>query len=88
MVDILLKNRLYAARYFEMNDPMEGQYIVDPNGSIDEDIKRSLEGAKKALRICSLSRSKDIELMWAFLEFWRPGKFILSHVGKFYNLPY
>ncbi len=25
-VDIILKNRLYAARYKDLNDPMEGQY--------------------------------------------------------------
>lgn len=65
LVDTLLKRRLYAAPYFDLNDPMEGQYLVSPTGKIDEYMREYLEGAKKKLRICSLSRKPDIELMWA-----------------------
>jgi hypothetical protein len=64
-VDILLNERLYAANYFELNDPMEGHYIVDPMGGIDTDIKRMLKSEKEKLRLCALSRRPDIELMWA-----------------------
>lgn len=65
LVDALLKDRLYAAPYFDLNDPMEGQYIASPGGGIDEDVRGYLEGAKKKVRICSLSRRFDIDLMWA-----------------------
>lgn len=65
LVDTLIKSRLYASPYFDLNDPMEGQYVVSPSGKIDEGMKKYLEGEKKKLRICSLSRMPDIELMWA-----------------------
>jgi hypothetical protein len=65
LVDALLKRRLYSASYFDLNDPMEGQYIVSSSGGIDENIKQKLEGKKNRIRICSLSRRQDIDLMWA-----------------------
>lgn len=65
LVDTLLKRRLYAAPYSDLNDPMEGRYVALPSGAIDEDIQRLIKGNKEKIRICSLSRSPDIELMWA-----------------------
>ena len=29
-IDILINNRLYAAKYIELNDPMEGFFLYDP----------------------------------------------------------
>ena len=65
LVDTLLKRRLYAAPYFDLNDPMEGRYIAAADGSIDKDIERLIRGNKEKIRICSLSRKSVIDLMWA-----------------------
>jgi hypothetical protein len=45
LADILLKSRLYAAPYFDLNDPMEGRYLMSPSGKIDEDMEQALKGA-------------------------------------------
>lgn len=64
--DIILKQRLYAAPYFDLNDPMEGRYLYSQSGaSIDEDMRRLLKGEKEKIRICSLSRDPNNELMWS-----------------------
>lgn len=64
--DIILKKRLYAAPYFDLNDPMEGRYLYSQSGgSIDEDMRRLLKGEKEKIRICSLSRDPNNELMWS-----------------------
>lgn len=64
--DIILKERLYAAPYFDLNDPMEGRYLYSQSGgSIDEDMRRLLKGEKDKIRICSLSRNPNNELMWS-----------------------
>jgi len=64
-VDIILKNRLYASKYNEMNDPMEG-YYYHWNGQFDESMVQKLKSDKEKLNICSLSRTKDEELMWHY----------------------
>ncbi|WP_198411280.1 hypothetical protein [Marinimicrobium alkaliphilum] len=64
--DIILKSRLYAAPYFDLNDPMEGKYLYSQSGgSLDEDMRRLLKGEKEKLRICALSRDPNNELMWS-----------------------
>ena len=64
--DIILKSRLYAAPYFDLNDPMEGKYLYSQGGdSLDEDMRRLLKGEKEKLRICALSRDPNNELMWS-----------------------
>ncbi len=63
-VDIILNNRLYAAPYFDLNDPMEGQYLYN-KGELDSDIRNLIKGQKQKHRICSLSKVNDNELMWA-----------------------
>lgn len=64
--DIVLKKRLYAAPYFDLNDPMEGRYLYSQSGgAIDEDMRRLLKGEKEKVRICSLSRDPNNELMWS-----------------------
>ncbi len=64
VVDILINNRLYAAKYKDLNDPMEGQYYYR-NGRLYNDIRDKLLEEKEELRICSLSKSKDNLLMWS-----------------------
>ncbi len=63
-VDIILKNRLYAARYKDLNDPMEGQYYYK-RGELTREVKDKLLQEKGEIRICSLSRVNNNELMWS-----------------------
>ena len=63
-VDIILKKRLYSAKYKDLNDPMEGQYYYR-RGELDRDLRNKLMEEKGELRICSLSRINDNELMWS-----------------------
>jgi hypothetical protein len=64
--DIILKNRLFASPYFDLNDPMEGRYLYSQSdGKIDEDMARMLKGEKEKVRVCSLSRDPNNELMWS-----------------------
>ncbi|WP_433924749.1 DUF2971 domain-containing protein [Vreelandella sp. 21] len=63
-VDIVLNNRIYAAPYFELNDPMEGLYTYD-SGAINSELVRKIKGEKTKIRICSLSRRFDSTLMWS-----------------------
>ncbi|WP_108808179.1 DUF2971 domain-containing protein [Aquimarina spinulae] len=63
-VDIILKNRLYAARYKDLNDPMEGQYYYR-HGELNQRIKEKIRDEKGELRICSLSKVRNNELMWS-----------------------
>jgi hypothetical protein len=64
-VDILLNKRFYAARYSDLNDPMEGQYLHLESGRINTEVQQILRSDKERLRICSLSRNPSIDLMWA-----------------------
>lgn len=63
-VDIILKNRLYAARYKDLNDPMEGQYYYR-HGELNQSIRDKIRSEKGELRICSLSKVRNNELMWS-----------------------
>ncbi|WP_183561598.1 DUF2971 domain-containing protein [Mucilaginibacter sp. SP1R1] len=63
-VDILMKNRLYASVYKALNDPMEGQYYYN-KGELNKHLLRKIRDDKGDLKICSLSRKKDNELMWS-----------------------
>ncbi|MGL1889844.1 MAG: DUF2971 domain-containing protein [Reichenbachiella sp.] len=63
-IDIILKNRLFAAPYKELNDPMEGQYYYG-HGELDRNLRKHIQDEKGLLRICSLSRVNNNELMWS-----------------------
>lgn len=63
MLDILVNQRMYAATFDTMNDPMEGFYTSDediPQASIE-----ALEQHQKSLKFCSLSKYQNNPLMWA-----------------------
>lgn len=64
VVDIILKNRLFASKYKDLNDPMEGQYYYQ-TGELNRDIRNKLLEEKGDLRLCSLSKVKDNQLMWS-----------------------
>jgi hypothetical protein len=63
-VDIILNSRLYAAPYFNLNDPMEGFYSYD-EGLINRELIAQIKGEKKKIKICSLSRNPNNTLMWS-----------------------
>ncbi len=63
-VDIVLKQRLFAAPYFDLNDPMEGHYLYS-RGVLSRDLVSAIKGEKEKIRICSLSREPEHPLMWA-----------------------
>jgi len=61
-IDIILNERLYASRYNELNDPMEGVYLTNP---INSNIIRLLREEKYKTRICSLSKDYRHTLLWS-----------------------
>lgn len=64
LIDIFMNQRLYAAHYTEMNDPMEGHYF-HRSGSLNPEFKSALKGEKSSYGICSLSEIANNDLMWA-----------------------
>jgi hypothetical protein len=62
VLDIILNKRLYAAKYTELNDPMEG---IFRHRGLHKDILAKLKEEKEILRICSFSRKCNDSLMWA-----------------------
>lgn len=63
LLDLILKERLYAALYHELNDPMEG--VVKIDGTIPKDKERERDDLIKTFRIVCFSRDKDHPLMWS-----------------------
>jgi len=63
-VDIIHNNRLYAAVYTELNDPLEGIFLYK-NGELDKAALEKLKIGKEQIRICSLSKTKRDNMMWA-----------------------
>lgn len=61
-LDIIVHKRLYAAKYDELNDPMEGAYLVDVR---HRNIISSLRNAKVKTRICSLAKDYRHTLLWS-----------------------
>lgn len=53
-VDILLKNRLYAAKYKDLNDPMEGQYYYQ-TGELNRNIRDKLLEEKGELTLSAFT---------------------------------
>ncbi|MEN9302328.1 MAG: hypothetical protein RL264_757 [Bacteroidota bacterium] len=63
LLDIILNNRLYCAKYNELNDPMEGVFYVNNRNKEYEEIDRLVNG-KESVRICSLTENSEEPLMW------------------------
>jgi len=85
-VDIILNQRLYAATYKDMNDPMEGHYVYN-SGDLNFNIREKLNDAKGNIRICSLSRSPNNDLLWAHYADGHKGLVIGLEVNRnIYNV--
>jgi hypothetical protein len=63
ILDIILKTRLYCAKYHELNDPMEGYYASREN--LSKDFKEYIRNRKGNYRICSLAQDDINKLLWA-----------------------
>lgn len=62
-IDIVLNERLWAAKFTDLNDPMEGTYLVDVNNRHLIDL---LKTEKDKTKICSLSKSYKDNRLWAY----------------------
>lgn len=62
-IDILINQRLYASRYLELNDPMEGFFQYD--AAVPRDFINTLRSEKSKTLICSLSKNYINGLMWS-----------------------
>src|SRR5262245_43019182 len=65
VLDIFLNKRLYAAKFKEMNDPMEGRYFYYKDDVTNELVK-AIGRQKGEWNICSLSRNPHNTLMWSY----------------------
>lgn len=62
-IDILMNRRLYASKYLELNDPMEGFFLYDKN--VPRPIVAKLRDERATTLICSLSKTPYNGLMWS-----------------------
>lgn len=62
--DIIQQNRLYAAKYSELNDPLEGHYFYNKD-KIPREVISQIKHEKGKTRICSLSNTSDNYLVWS-----------------------
>lgn len=63
LLDMLIRERLYAAYYNELNDPMEG--VIRADHTIDRQNEAEWENIIKNFRIACFTNSPDITLMWS-----------------------
>lgn len=64
-LDIFVNRRLHAARYKNLNDPMEGQYEYI-RGTLDHWQREEIFGAKNEYRLVALSETHNNVLMWSY----------------------
>jgi len=82
--DIITNERLYAARYDELNDPMEGAFLIDYHR---QNIVRLLKNEKYKTRICSLSQDYRHTLLWSHYADSHKGCCIEVSSKKFNEVP-
>ncbi|WP_037072453.1 DUF2971 domain-containing protein [Psychromonas arctica] len=63
LLDLILKERLYAASYSELNDPMEG--VIKVEGKIPKDQEDHWERLINTFRIVCFTKQSDNPLMWS-----------------------
>ena len=64
-LDIFVNQRMFAARFDSLNDPMEGRYLYDRD-SLTASQRDRIYGKKQRLRILSLSETASNMLMWSY----------------------
>ena len=65
LLDILVNNRLYAAPFRDLNDPMEGRYFYFGD-EMTQAFRRLVRAGKDDWRICSLTKDPTNTLMWSY----------------------
>jgi hypothetical protein len=65
LLDILVNQRLYAAPYQSLNDPMEGAFTYS-HDNVSPSFIEQMINHKGQLGICSLSRSHNNTVMWSY----------------------
>lgn len=63
LLDMLLKERLYAASYHELNDPMEGVIKIDNTVPLGKESE--WEKIIRGLKVSCFTRDRDNTLMWS-----------------------
>jgi hypothetical protein len=64
-LDIIVKGRLYAAQFTDLNDPMEGVYLYDEQVVTPAERER-IKREKLGYRLVSLSKTYASTLMWSY----------------------
>ena len=64
-LDIFVNQRLYAADFQSLNDPLEGRFIYS-KGSLDRNDLRKIRGEKSEYKLVSLSETPNNMLMWSY----------------------
>ncbi len=65
LIDILIGQRLYAAPFRALNDPMEGRYQYRGD-DVSKAFDRSIRVSKDYWKICSLTTKSTSTLMWSY----------------------
>lgn len=63
LLDLILKERLYAAKYDELNDPMEG--VINVENTIPRDREIEWRDLIEKFRIVCFTKQSNNPLMWA-----------------------
>lgn len=84
IIEIFKSNRLYAAQFKNLNDPMEGYYLH--NGSFSRDVINIIRDNKQQIRICSFTKTDNSKLMWAHYANGFKGIAIGFDIEKGYNV--
>ena len=64
-LDIFVNNRLYAAKFQDLNDPREGRFVYSRN-DFDRFQLQQIRGEKARYKILSLSETYSNMLMWSY----------------------
>ncbi len=64
-LDIFVHQRLYAANFKRLNDPMEGRFVYS-RGSLNREELAEIRGNKAAYNVLSLSETERNMLMWSY----------------------
>lgn len=65
LLDIIVENRLFAAKFEKLNDPMEGMFTYAEDKVSADFIKKMLAETNR-VGICSLSHTHNNTVMWSY----------------------
>jgi hypothetical protein len=65
VLDIIVNNRLHAAPFQSLNDPMEGRYYYFGD-TVAQGFRKAIYNSKQRRNICSLSQERANTLLWSY----------------------